>query len=117
VRSLPLSLSGRMRVDGYGVQARSNTESFPTEVGEPMTRVRFTGEQEDMRCSMRLSLDEYMDLLNFWRYDLAHGSQPFIADHPETMRVCVMNFLGRAPQRGALRRGRFSVELELHVTL
>jgi hypothetical protein len=70
-------------VDGFSHQPVSNSMKVDPEVGEPLTRQRFTGEIDDVSGTLTtLTTEQVNDLRNFYRYDLKDGSLRFTQDDP-----------------------------------
>lgn len=81
--SWPDSLPPLFEVDGFSLEPVSNSTAIDVESGEPMTRNRFTGEMDDISGNlMRMTRQQTIELLAFWRYDLKNGTRRFTWDHP-----------------------------------
>jgi hypothetical protein len=112
----PSSLPEKLRNDGFSSQARSNVAIAEPEVGEVMTRVRFTGRVDDVVGKLTLTGEELRILENFWQYDLKFGALPFSWDHPTLQIAATAHFLGRPVRPSALPGDLFDVDLPLQFT-
>lgn len=89
--SYPDGLPPLFEVDGFGLKPISNSTQIDVESGSPLTRNRFTGEMDAVSGKlMRMTREQAIMLLNFWRYDLKNGTLPFTWDHPLTLEAVEM---------------------------
>lgn len=92
--SWPAALPQLFKPGGAGLSPISNAAPIDTESGEPLTRVRFTGEMDQWSGELQaLTNQQANDLLNFWRYDLKNGTLRFTYDHPLTGESVEMLFI------------------------
>lgn len=81
----PASVPFEFDVNGFSHAAAPNSSTIDPEVGEPMTRRRFTGEVDSFSGQLPpLTREQANDLRNFYRYDLKDGSLRFTQDDPMT---------------------------------
>jgi hypothetical protein len=93
----------------------ANTVPHEPEVGEVMTRRRFTGRQEDLQTSLVLTPEQTVIFRSFHRDTLKDGALRFSWDDPVTGEAAEAVFLA-PPGYGALGRN-WSVTLRLRFFL
>jgi hypothetical protein len=108
----PATLPPLDRISGGSVQPVSNALPIETEVGEPMTRQRFTGEMDDITMSILLSGSQRIVLYEFYRRDLKGGSLRFSHDHPLTLEATELMFMA-APRFTPLGNDLWRADLSL----
>jgi len=69
-------------MEGRSYTPVSNTMPNSPEVGEPLTRRRFTGELIETTGSLVVTYDQLKDFRIFWRDTLEHGSLRFTRRDP-----------------------------------
>lgn len=99
--SWPPSLPQKLNIEQFAEVPLDNTVSIDVESGEPMTRLRFTGDIEQIDGGITIDFDQRETLMNFWKYDLKRGALRFDWDHPITGEAVEMLFR-QAPQISAL---------------
>jgi hypothetical protein len=100
-------------VSGYSQSLKPNAIVAEPEVGEAMTRVRFTGDVEDVAGKMMLDREELLIFMRFFKYDLKFGALSFSWDHPIYQTAAVCNFLGRPPKIVPITTELFEAALEV----
>lgn len=94
--SWPQSFPPLFNTEGFSLDPLSNTTPIETESGEPLTRVRFTGEMDDIAGEFpMMDRDTAIQMMNFWRYDLKNGSLRFSYDHPLTGEAAEFLFMDK----------------------
>lgn len=84
--------------DGASYDPISNATVIDTESGEPLSRLRFTGEMDDFTGTLPLcDTETAVAIKNFWRYDLKNGALRFTWDDPLTAEG--RDFLMTAPPK------------------
>lgn len=94
--SWPTSLRDKFMSSGFSLVPRGAMAIDP-ESGSPLTRVRFTGDVNDISGSVPFEGDEITTFLNFWKYDLQRGSLPFSWSDP--VDRAAREFLFTAPPK------------------
>lgn len=69
---------------GFRRKPLPNATTIDTESGEPLSRLRFTGDQSSVTGSIMVDTDGLATFRNFWKYDLAQGTLRFTWDDPAT---------------------------------
>lgn len=72
-------------VSGYQERPERNVVEFRPETGPPLTRRRTSVSSDIISFETLMTLDEYDDLLEFYRYDLKDGSLTFKRKHPRNI--------------------------------
>lgn len=80
----PASLEQRVNEDGYGLQFGDPTMTSDMDSGPPKKRARSTKGIDIHDCTMRLKIDQYTVLKNFYKTDLNQGVLTFEFNHPIT---------------------------------
>lgn len=100
-------------VDGFGLDPVSNATVIETESGEPLTRLRFTGEMDDIAGTLPpVERSVALQILAFWRYDLKNGTLRFVWDHPLSEEAVELLFMA-PPKITAAGGDLFNVAVQL----
>lgn len=109
----PALLPG-LRTPGFSWAPLGNTMAIEPEVGEPMTRRRFTGDLIDVTGTLLLTLAELTEFRNFWRDTLSHGVDRFDWVDPVFGDGVQMIFM-RPPAVRSAGGDAFEVDIALRV--
>lgn len=98
----PTTFPELFEVAGFTFDPVSNAMVDDTESGEPMTRLRFTGEIEDVAGNLDLcDRDTANAIVDFWRHDLKNGTLRLSWDHPMTGEAVEFLIVGQPQPRPA----------------
>lgn len=92
--SWPATLPCIFQLQNTNVAPVASTLAIDPEVGEPLTRRRFTGEMDRVSGTFVFRTRALAEtFLTFWRDDLKNGSLPFDFEHPITGDAVSMIFM------------------------
>lgn len=96
--SWPESFPPLFSTDGASLDSISNATLIDTESGEPLTRVRFTGEMDNVSASLPMcDRATAIAIRDFWRNDLKNGTLRMTWDDP--LSLDSREFLMLSPPR------------------
>ena len=94
----PTALRDNFLRSGFTMQPLANALPIEVESGEPMTRLRFTGDLSDVSGALPLvGLTQVEIFRNFWTYDLNRGALRFTWS--DQMSGAAVEYLFMAPPR------------------
>jgi hypothetical protein len=110
----PTALPQRLSLNGNQVSPIDNAVAIDVESGEPLTRLRFTGDMQTVDGTITIDGDQLDMLRNFWKYDLKRGTLRFNWEDPYDGTAVEMLFR-QAPSYTSFEPDAFRADLKLFI--
>jgi len=89
----PAQLPQNFLSEGFGLTPFDNATPIDVESGEPMTRLRFTGDLSNIQASIQTDRDGMLIFRNFWTNELSRGTAPFNWTDPMSGNIVQILFM------------------------
>lgn len=91
--SWPIALQQLLNADDFDLQVGTTTVRTSMDVGPDKIRARFTDAVDLYTCSVMMDIDNYNDLIDFFKTTLNNGALPFLFNNPFTGDPEVFRFV------------------------
>ena len=110
----PVLLQDNFLQSGFSMQPLNNALPIEVESGEPLTRLRFTGDLSDISGSLMLDGDQVSIFRDFWTYDLSRGTKRFTWNDPQSGMAVEYIFVA-SPRYSNVGGDNWQVDLSLRM--